>query len=207
MAISALFLIRIKRMIERLRDPHRLNETEQLHLDSMLNLQERVDVERRYTEQVNINSLMSMQLGYFPTFDEMWWGDLYCYHEVVLEAKRSIPSIESYTSGRWERVELARKMNYRDKGILIGAVAHAEEGDAARQRYVDDIYRVFDGLTGQRKLYLEHRGPRTFENRPVWVESLENVAWPNHPNARRQATIEVLEIKLAGLNSTVVNAK
>ncbi len=197
MSFSALAIVRIKRMIKRLRDPFRLSKGEQHDLDNMLTFSEQVEFERRWADQYHINGLMSLQLDDWLTPDELWWcNPITEVREAVVLAYEAIPAVEKYTDERWQTVELAKSMNYRDKSILAGAIRKAEFGDQHRQSYVDRIYRAFDGLDPSVALYFEHRGPRTWENLPKNVESWENVLWPNHPNSKRQAYIEVLQLKL-----------
>ncbi len=55
---------------------------------------------------------------------------------------------------------------------------------------------AYEALTPDEALFWEHRGVWAPYNLPRHVESWENVFWPRHPNARRQAYIEVLTEKL-----------
>lgn len=180
MAVSPIFIRRLKRMIERLRDKHRLSREEEIELSEMLDEDEKVEAERRRQEIFHINSMMAMQLEEFPKGEELWWSnEMNRYREAWVAVRYRVPSIERYTAQR--------------------SGEGARMGHEHKQCLVDNLFTAFDNLKGMAKLAMTHRGPRIYENLPQWIESAENLAWPNHPNANRQAHIEVLEMKLERL--------
>ena len=200
MAVSPIFILRLKRMIERLSYKHRLSKSEEIELSGMLTADEKGEVEFRRREIFHINSLMAMQLEDIPNSEELWWSSsMNKYRESWKAVRFRVPDVERYTQKRWEIANKAIAMDYRDKSIAEEAIEYAKMGDDHKQCLVDNLFREFDNLSGVPKLAMAHWGPRTYENLPSWVESVEDIAWPNHPNANRQAHIEVLKMKLERL--------
>lgn len=185
MAVNPMYLISVRKMIERLRDPYRLSEQEQFKLDSYLTFDEKVEVERRRREQLQINeSKVTLQLREECEVPRPW-NAFRSMNELIETYNREVPAIE-------------RRI---DKGMA--GQYDFENAVRLKASMVEVIFKAYDRLPEVERRWLEHRGGRVIGNLPKLVESWENAYWPDHPNSRRQAYIEVLQEKLDRLSATL----
>lgn len=200
MAVSPIFIRRLKRMIERLRDPHRLNDAEKLRLSEMLSEDEKTEVERRRLEQKHVNELMYLQLEPIKSIYNL--KDVRALFDKIDVAGREAHKAKERAESYLEEAEAFKAMGYKNPNVLTtikGFEHSAAEALEHYDSYLTGIFWYFDKLSPLSRLYVEHRGPRTWENLPKPTEGWENVVWPNHPNSQRQAYIEVLGVKLERL--------
>lgn len=188
---SAMYLRLLERAIERLRDPYRLSEREQAGIDAYLTPEEQVEIERRRVEIYQANQFMALPV------------DLWRDPTIPPRLRHAFELFNLEYPGQISRRESAEKRiaAKRAKGVK-NPTAYAEDARKVAfhteyaLRLVDSIRRAYEKLTADEALFWEHRGAWTPTNLPRHVESWENVFWPGHPNARRQAYIEVLTEKL-----------
>lgn len=200
MAVSPIYLVRLKRMIERLYDPYRLNKSETLNLKAMLNLDETVEAMRLEAIYSNEAAELVADMERLPTMEELVWGDLRePYVEKLNLCLEEAPTVRKQADAFWETVELAKSMNYRDPSILHGAIQTAKKKQSQFDSYVDSVFRAYDALPPFLARYLEHCGERTYENMPRPVEMMENVYLPDRINSFRQSRIDALVAKLKRL--------
>lgn len=188
---SAMYLRLLERAIERLRDPYRLSEREQAGIDVYLTPDEHVEIERRRLEIYHANEFMALPV------------DLWREYRVPSALEHAFSLFYQEYPGQISRRKSAEKRiaTKRTKGVK-NPTAYAEDERKVKfhteypLRLVGSIRRAYEKLTADEALFWEHRGEWTPDNLPRHVESWENVYWPRHPNARRQAYIEVLTEKL-----------
>jgi len=201
-AVSPLFIVRLKRMVARLHDPYPLSEAERIELASMLSFDEQVEIERIRQEQLHFNELMYLQLD---PIEPMWrLRDISALRDRMVTARREAHKAKARADNLIREADRIRAMGYRNPHVLRGIrslEASAVFPQQHYESYLSGIFWEFDKLSPVSRLYVQHRGPRTWENLPRAVESWENVVWPDHPNAYRQAVIEVLTSKLGRLVS------
>ncbi|TKD50275.1 hypothetical protein [Sphingomonas baiyangensis] len=188
---SAMYLRLLERAIERLRDPYRLSEREQAGIDAYLTPEEQVEIERRRVEIYQANEFMALPVDVwreyrFPPALEHAFSLFHLEHPGPVSRRESAEKRIAAKRARGAKnptayAEDAWKVNF-----------HTEYSG----RLVDSIRRAYEKLTADEALFWEHRGAWAPNNLPRHVESWENVFWPRHPNARRQAYIEVLTEKL-----------
>lgn len=185
MAVNPLYLISVREMIQRLRDPYRLSDAEQFKLDSYLTLDEKIEVEKLRQELLMFNELM-LTVPLWEEFEvEKPWHAFSHMNDLIRTYNLTEPAL--------------------DKRIERGNPGEYDYENAVRLKasMVDGIFRAYDRLPELERLRLEHRGARVIGNLPRLIESWENVYWPKHPNSRRQAYIEVLQAKLDRLSATL----
>lgn len=187
-------------MIERLHDPYKLTLGEKRKLSEMLTVEESVEVLRRRCEYEFEANIKIEELNFFyPHITDLSGGSWAVFEEALNLCLMEGPRVAAQAKALWADVELARSMNYRNKGILYGAIATAKAKREHLDSYVTGVFAAYDGLKEPYSLYLEHRGDRTIHNLPCPVEKWDNVYWPDEPNSFRRAHIEVLTEKLERL--------
>ena len=200
MAVSPLYLISVKQMIERLHDPYKLSPGEKRKLSEMLTVEESVEADCRRSRYEAQAYARKEELDFFyPHIKDLegdgWNKFITALNLCLMEG----PRVAAQAKALWADVELARSMNYRDKSILAGAIESAQKKQDHLDSYLMSVFKAFDNLKEPYSLYLEHRGERTIQNVPRPVEKWDNVYWPDEPNSFRRAHIEVLTEKLERL--------
>lgn len=199
MAVSPIFIRRLKRMIEILRDPYPMDEQDQLTLSEMLTEDEKAEVERRRQEIYHINSLMlAWEVNELPWIDEIPSINFWNTNIPVIVAEGM--SVRNRIAKRERKIERIKQMGYKNPNVLATEQSLLENDMRLLENaYVNYVFHAHEKHSPEALRWIVHRGPRTLGNLPRPVESWENAFWPNHPNANRQAHIEVLEIKLKRL--------
>lgn len=188
---SAMYIRLLERAIERLRNPYRLSEREQAGIDAYLTPEEQVEIEHRRVEIYQANEFMALPVDLWREYrlPPALYDAFYLFYQ-------EYPGQVSRREGAEKRIAAKQA-----KGIK-NPTAYAEDARKVKfhteysLRLVHSIRRAYEALTPDEALFWEHRGAWTPDNLPRHVESWENVFWPSHPNARRQAYIEVLTEKL-----------
>ncbi|WP_242152630.1 hypothetical protein [Sphingomonas sp. BAUL-RG-20F-R05-02] len=186
---SALYIRLLERKIERLKDPYGLSAREKAGIDGMLTVEELEEVDRLRREIYEYNEFMAL-----PT-------DLYREYRFTMYNAFSL-FYQEYP-GQVSRLKSAKKRiaARRARGIK-NPTAYAADEEKVRFHtefpmvLVNSIRAAYEKMSAEDALFWEHRGEWTPDNLPRHVESWENVFWPNHPNARRQAYIEVFSNKI-----------
>lgn len=188
---SAVYLRLLERAIERLKDPYRLTEREQAGIDACLTSEDQIEVKHKQVEILEANKFMALPV------------DLELEYRFPPALEQAFSLFHQEYAGQVRRREGAEKRIAAKKARGIknpSAYADDERRLTFHTEYplrlVESIRQAYEGLSDDDARFWEHRGPWAPTNLPHHVESWENVLWPDHPNARRQAYIEVLVEKL-----------
>ncbi len=173
MAVTAIYLLSLCRMIERLRDPFRLTEIEQRSLEGFLSglkPTERLEIAKR-TFAYEADRLAEKPEGktYYPP--------------------RAVEAV-------FDKVDFVKK-------DLDWALERKDNGALADSMITGALWPL-SKLTDDERRFVEFRGEISIHNQPWIVESWENVEWPNRPNSKRQAHIDVLQAKYDRLHAELL---